>query len=463
MKKGLRNLIPLLTTLPVLSPAGEIAGVRPTTVPVLNPDMEIYFGNDFLGRGGANDDFRTMQLIVAPRLNEKWALVVDHSIMTLEEPEDGLNPARLDQFSVALAYRFQEGWQVDRWRSLEGGFGTRYAGEFGGERIQNGFHKLVGDDPDRFPYVDTDDLDLTVWAQGEQYQREGRDLDLGWLGSGWNLGWKVRGATLLTTDGQWDAVASLAVAVDRRKLDLWVGLQGDIRSGYDQDRVQDAVADNEDGVSAILGLRWGPMVVETVQNFDGDAAYGRVSFIATSEPAMGPGEGPGDWAGQFSLSLPDVYANFQLRRGLPNLKSRWGLPSVILDARFGEPQYGDNVRAYRETRQVTVDLELEKGIWNDGAISAFVSAGAGWRSEQLTGDLRLKGENSETVNRGVIIADGGLRWGTSGRGENWSLGIQTGVSLWVPTRDATVDFAGNQEILQDDDWVFNLGLLARFY
>ena len=110
-----------------------------------------------------------------------------------------------------------------------------------------------------------------------------------------------------------------------------------------------------------------------------------------------------------------------------------------------------------------MDLELEKGIWNDGAISAFVSAGAGWRSEQLTGDLRLKGENSETVNRGVIIADGGLRWGTSGRGENWSLGIQTGVSLWVPTRDATVDFAGNQEILQDDDWVFNLGLLARFY
>jgi hypothetical protein len=43
--------------------AGEIQGLLPQLPPFHERDFEFVFSNDFLGRGGSVDDFRTQQLI----------------------------------------------------------------------------------------------------------------------------------------------------------------------------------------------------------------------------------------------------------------------------------------------------------------------------------------------------------------------------------------------------------------
>ena len=66
--------------------AGEIAGIRSQLPPTSDPDVSINFSNDFLGRGGSTDDFRTSQLIVSSKIGGKWVALIDHSILTLEQP-----------------------------------------------------------------------------------------------------------------------------------------------------------------------------------------------------------------------------------------------------------------------------------------------------------------------------------------------------------------------------------------
>ena len=81
--------------------AGEIAGVPSQAPPFVQRDFEINFSNDFLGRGGSVDDFRTQQMNITGALTDKWLAVVDHSILTLGRPALA---GRLDQMSVSLGY-----------------------------------------------------------------------------------------------------------------------------------------------------------------------------------------------------------------------------------------------------------------------------------------------------------------------------------------------------------------------
>ncbi|NIU72466.1 MAG: hypothetical protein GWN71_02435, partial [Gammaproteobacteria bacterium] len=58
----------------------------------------------------------------------------------------------------------------------------------------------------------------------------------------------------------------------RRWFQLWVGVQGDVRSGYDRDDVTRETAEFESGVGVVYGFRLGPLILESAQQFDGDAA-----------------------------------------------------------------------------------------------------------------------------------------------------------------------------------------------
>lgn len=138
--------------------AGEIPGLPPSLPPYLERDFELTFSNDFLGRGGSVDDFRTQQIIVAAKLSDRWLAVADHSILTLHDDNMG---GRIDQLSASLGYKLNQ--------SIVAGIGIRSAGEFAGERIQNGFHRLIGSELERLPYTDESATRLTAWVDANHH------------------------------------------------------------------------------------------------------------------------------------------------------------------------------------------------------------------------------------------------------------------------------------------------------
>jgi hypothetical protein len=145
----------LLALLQAASPgieAGEIPGLPSQAPPFLQRDFEINFSNDFLGRGGSVDDFRTQQMNITSALTDTWLTVVDHSILTLGGP--GFS-GRLDQMSVSLGYEALHRADLNRVDKIVIGGGLRGVGKFAGERMQNGFHQLVDSDIENLDYVST--------------------------------------------------------------------------------------------------------------------------------------------------------------------------------------------------------------------------------------------------------------------------------------------------------------------
>jgi len=121
--------------------AGEIPGLPPALLPLIDRDFALNFSNDFLGRGGSVDDFRTQQIILTAKINDRWLAIVDHSILTLV---DSPAPGRVDQLSGSLGYHLLNSTSADSVDRFTVGGGFRSVGDFAGERMQNGFHRLIG-------------------------------------------------------------------------------------------------------------------------------------------------------------------------------------------------------------------------------------------------------------------------------------------------------------------------------
>ena len=216
--------------------AAQIPGMPPPIPPGVDRHLEIFFGNDFFGRGGEVDDFRTQHFGVTMEYSERWIASLDHSILTLEEPRQG-DPGRLDQLSGSVGYSVLREVRSSHRQTLNIGGGFRYSGDVAGSRIQNGFHQLIGASIKTMPYVDTDRVDGFVWLQ---YNRDGtfkHDVRIPVLGQGWALGYWARLSSALTSDGQSDGNVGLMAVASRSWFSGWLGLQGDWRSGYDRDNV----------------------------------------------------------------------------------------------------------------------------------------------------------------------------------------------------------------------------------
>lgn len=408
--------------------AGEIAGTPSQAPPFIQRDLEINFSNDFLGRGGGTDDFRTQQLIVTARLRDKWIALVDHSTLTLGRADP---PGRLDQLSVSVGYRLVHDVEADVINALTVGGGLRGSGEFSGARMQNGFHRLVGSKVETMPYVGTERTDVTAWADGERYALLHESAEDGFLG-GWSTGYWLRGNTLLTSDGQWDAALGAYAVGSKGAVDLWLGLRRDWRTGYDRDPVQIATADAEDDLSVVFGLRFGALIVETVQQTGNDASYGQLKLVSGGRsPFPTAGEWPRFRVG-LGFVVPDVHLQLEGKLG-----------SLLLDLRYGEPQYGDDTSIYIKSRQIGLGIEWERQLGESRKwISAYASIGGGVRSEQLIGDEALEGQRSDSVSRGVATAATGLRFNAASLGGGWHYRLQLGLTGWLPFSDATVQFDG---------------------
>ena len=386
--------------------AGEIPGLPSSLPPYINAEFELSFSNDFPGRGGSVDDFRAQQFIVSASIGDKWVAGLDHSVLTLSNPLPG---GRVDQLSGSIGYRFVDQSEDRFVNQVSAGLGFRSVGDFAGERMQNGFHRLIDSDVENLPYSDVDETDMTAWADAERYGL------LHQSASGWRIGYWLRASTLLTSDGQWDgSVAAMGVA-SKASLDFWAGLRQDWRSGYEE-TVQRATAAAEEDLAVVVGMRFGTLVLETVQQLDNDASYGQLRLLSFESRAQ-RGTRPESKLGlEIGFLLPDVHFHLAARYTsnlVTRKNSNWN-ESVILSADMGEPQYEDNVAVFVDTTQIGIGLEWERLVSDQSDwLSGYGSVAAGWRSEGLIGDGQLLGNKSGSVDRGVLILSTRLRFHAS--------------------------------------------------
>lgn len=90
-----------LVTLVVTANAGDVSGLPPHLPPTVRPDYQLFLGNDFLVPG-TNDDYRTQQLGMTARFNDRWLAALDISIFTNNNSLTAA-PERIDTMSLSLA------------------------------------------------------------------------------------------------------------------------------------------------------------------------------------------------------------------------------------------------------------------------------------------------------------------------------------------------------------------------
>ena len=450
-----------LALVSVAASAGEIAGLLSQTPPSLDPDFSITFSNDFLGRGGSTDDFRTTQIILGAKFAERWLAVFDHSALTLKDsPSNG----RIDQVSGSLGYRFiDRGDQLRRTR-FAAGAGIRRTGKYHGERMQNGFHRIVGSATQQLMYVNSANTDATLWIDIEHsavFHISGAE---GFFG-GWNSGYWLRASSLVTSDSQWDNAFGAYAITSRNSIDIWLGVRRDWRSGYDQDFVQRATASAEDDVAIVFGVRMGALLLETVQQLNNRASYGQLKLVADGRPTSAPNMTRQRFSVEFGFIVPDVMVQLAAKyrtRLLTREASEWR-EALVVDLRLGEPQFGDNPEIYVSSQQLSLGFEWEKTLAaSSDWISVYGTAGLGWRTESLIGDGTLNGMTSEKVGKTTVVASIGLRFFAATLGENWRYRLQLGLAATAPLGSSNVAFAGESQGLHENILGVSLGMTFDF-
>ena len=454
-------LCAFLAVVSVTASAGEIAGLPSQSPPSLDPDLSITFINDFLGRGGSTDDFRTTQIILGAKFADRWLAVLDHSALTLKElPVNG----RIDQVSASLGYRFIDRNNEQQTTHVAAGAGVRSTGNYSGERMQNGLHRIIGSDTQQLPYVDSTSTDATAWIDMDHYATFYTSSGDGLFG-GWQSAYWLRASSLITSDSQWDNAFGAYAVTSRNAFDIWFGVRRDWRSGYDQDFVQRATASAEDDVAIVFGVRMGALVLETVQQLNNKASYGQLKLVADGRQSFPPGQTWPRLNIEFGFVLPDVMIQLAAKyktRLLTNAESNWR-ESIVIGLEFGEPQYGDNPEIYVPSQQVSIAVEWEKSFAaGSDWIQAYGSAGLGYRRESLVGDGSLNGLKTDTVGETTAVAGIGLRFTAATLSKNWRYRLQLGLSARAPLSNTNIMFAGESLRLHENGVGVNLGMTFDF-
>lgn len=437
--------------------AGEIAGLPANTPPFIERPLEFAFSNDLLGRGGSVDDFRTQQFIITAALGERWEVTIDHSILTLVDDDE---PGRTDQLSATFGYRMFDTARERSINRLTAGIGLRGFGDFGGERMQNGSHQIVQSSVEVVPYTDLRRTDATVWADAQRFALFKGDFDA----DEWRFGYWLRGSTLWASDGQLDAALGAYGTAGKGAVDLWLGLRHDWRSGYEAPVLIETALAEED-LAAVIGLRWGPIVFETVQQFDNKASYGQIRLVAAGFGEERRNAANSRFALDAGITVPDVLLNVTGRWSADwlNRGSRHWSRALFVTAGYGEPQHDDDPMIYRRTVQAGAGIEWERALSADGWASIYTSVGAGWRQERIFGDDERAGEESGSTSGGALLVGLGWRFNSGELFANLHYRIQLGLSAWVPFSDAQLDMSGESFRVQEPTFAITLGLtLGRF-
>jgi hypothetical protein len=440
--------------------AGEISGLPPHLAPTVRADYSFFLGNDFAA-ADTSDDYRTEQMIASARLRDSWVAVLDHSVMTREDLSE-TERGRIDTMTLSLGYELLSVDSGAQQTSVATGLAIRMVGNFEGERIQNGFHRLIESDTEAIPYTDTRQTDPAAWFLVQHYKRVIAATGDGFMGN-WDIGYWARAGALATADGQLDGVAGLYAVASRRQWDVWLGVRRDWRSGYDTDFVLRETAAEENKAAVSLGVRFGALVLETVQRMDSSASYGQLSFVSSGQSRGEATPEPVRADLQFTLHMPHITFQVATRwyhRLFTSDGSRWD-EAILAEVRGGQPQLGRNPALFVDTSQASLGLEWSRRVteridW----LRYFASAGAGWRQEQLLGREELRGEESTSIDRGVLLLETGLEFDAARLSRRSRFKLRLGVTGWRPTSDALVDVGGTTSTIQKPGasivvgWVF---------
>ena len=438
--------------------AGEVAGLLPPLPPFHDQDIALVFSNDFLGRGGSVDDYRTQQVILSARLTDRWSVLLDHSILTLN---DGIDAGRIDQLTVSFGYDLVNRDLGERVDKVAIGFGARGEGSFGGERIQNGFHRLIGSRTEDLPYVPGDASHATAWLDASHY-RLLRDAGQGGLLPGWRTGAWVRAGSLLTTGGQWDGTVSAFAVASRKSIDVWFGARADWREGYDKDVLRETARAEAD-LGVVLGARFGALVIETVQQLNNDASYGQLRLVSTGRHNRAAVDFRPRLAVDFGVSMPDVTMRVAGKYAVPGLWGPGWQESIVLAGTYGEPQYKNDNRLYVRNRQLEAGLEFERPWAADSDwLSIFAVTTAGWREQALIVEDQSGEQRTDGVGRAVLTLGGGIRAEAAGPGRGWRLRIQAGLFATFPAASASFELDGQTYRVQEAALNAMLGFTAGF-
>lgn len=421
--------------------------------------MEVVFSNDFLGRGGSVDDFRTQQIIISAKIANRWFALLDHSILTLS---DSPTPGRIDQLTGSLGYKIINTVNDRLATKLVAGIGIRSVGNFEGQRMQNGFHRLVDSEVDILPYTNTSRSEATAWFDADHYRSFGDAVEYRWAGT-WRTGYWLRASSLLTSGGQWDGSAGLFAVASKPGIDLWLGLRRDWRSGYDDPVLRETAA-AEDDLAIVFGARFGALVLETVQQLNNDASYGQLRLVSSGVQTSAAGDNPARLGLEAGFLLPNVQLRLAGRyrtRLFTNPNSRWK-ESVIVIANFGEPQHKDNAIVFVRSRQLDVGLDFERAFSEHPWLSTYLSAGAGWRTESLIGVDALAGESSGSVGSAILSAGTGLRIDAGALGQRWNYRITLGLTGRLPIKDADLQIGATLLPVQEPALDLLLGVTFDF-
>lgn len=445
------GMLLFLTTSVQSVDAGEISGLPPALLPGLERDFAFNFSNDFLGRGGSVDDFRTQQIIITANINDKWLALVDHSILTLtNSPAQG----RIDQVSASLGYRWYESDNTD----VTAGVGIRSIGDFAGDRMQNGFHRIIGSEIDDVQYTGSSETDLTAWIDA-QYRR-----DFASLGN-WRAGYWLRAGTLISSGGEWDSTLSAIATLKRNRISFWIGLRSDWRSGYSGDPVLAATATAEEDAAFVLGMRFGALLVETVQQFDNDASYGQIMLVSSGSRKAQSVLAPAEWAIDFAFLVPDAEIQLAGRKRSSLFVSRGSAwqESLFAEIRYGQPQYKSMNDVFVDTLQVGVGMDWERPV-SPGVnwLSFYTSTGIAWRSEELNRNVDDASVAAPGVDSGAITVSTGLRFFATTLGKRWNYRLQLGLNAILPFGDETILLMGDQFTLLESRLGLSLGMSFDF-
>jgi hypothetical protein len=437
---------------PLWSHAGEIAGLPANAPPSIDGPVAFGFHNDFLGRGGRTDDFRTQQLIVTGRFAERWYLTLDHSVLTQTEASA---PGRVDQLSATLGYAVVDRHADEATQRVLVGTGVRAHGDFAGERMQNGFHQLFGIDLEFLPYRSGESDSAVGWFDAQhQWVRSGQGR--------FRPGYWIRGSALATTDGQLDASLGAYGMLQHERIEIWAGLRADWREGYDS-RVVSATAQAETDTAAVLGIAWGPLVIETVQQFENDASYGSLRLVS-SRVSGARGDSTPRYAIDVGFLLPDIRLNLDGRvaPGWLNSPSRAWTTSLMARLASGQPQIDGDSTQYVDTTELSAGLDFARPVMaQNERLVLYAFVGLGVRAEQLFGEGERVGQESDTVTAAVGTFGAGLRAHLADLGGDWRLGLRLGGSASLPLSDRSVTLDSARQSLPESRYAFEVSVIVE--
>ena len=427
------------------------------------------WGNDFLGRGGESDDHRTQQLGLGLSISPRWAFVLDHSILTLRNdwappPGTGVHGTRLDQLSASLGYRFfHSPNSSDAIDALIAGAGFRSYGNFSGQKIQDSFHRRVNTPIEYFDYLDSRRTNAVIWLRASRERLQPLPSS---YNAAWRAGYWLDASGLYSSDQQADATLLISGVLRTADLYGWLGLRADWRHNYYRDALTHAVAESESGVAISLGVRVGPMTMETVQGLGERDSWGQVVFHSRDLPS-GPGTRYASPQHTLALNLlfPEVETQLRYRYFLRRLRTIAGAPQLWLTAerQGGKPSIEGTVCCYRQVRQAGAGAEL---AWRDSTAGQqawpYINVSVAQREEQLRVDNGMyAGQQSQTADSTVLQLEAGYRMHIY-HNRTLQIDFQAGVIGQLSTSTQEVQAGSQHATLNKSRLIITSGLSIGF-